>query len=104
MLTRGGRGVKNPENLADVICERPLRPSGGYQKIIQLNISRTRTVEAGGITFVQWHQLLQLFFRVSLLNAYRRQWDQYDDTYGLMVQYCMIYSKNFVSWLVSHEL
>ena len=26
MLTRGGEGVKNPENLADVICERP--PTG----------------------------------------------------------------------------
>ena len=25
MLTRGGEGVKNPENLADVIYERPLK-------------------------------------------------------------------------------
>ena len=25
VLTRGGEGVQNPENLADVICERPLR-------------------------------------------------------------------------------
>ena len=24
VLTRGREGVKNPENLADVICERPL--------------------------------------------------------------------------------
>ena len=25
VLTRGGEGVQNRENLADVICERPLR-------------------------------------------------------------------------------
>ena len=24
ILTRGGEGVQNPKNLADVICERPL--------------------------------------------------------------------------------
>ena len=33
MLTRGGEGVKNPKNLADVICERPLK-----QKSYDINL------------------------------------------------------------------
>ena len=30
VLTRGREGVQNPENLADVICERPLSGGGTW--------------------------------------------------------------------------
>ena len=34
ILTRGGEGVKNPENLADVICEWPLIVNDNKRVII----------------------------------------------------------------------
>ena len=47
MLTRGGRGVKNPENLADVICEWPLMKHTACNERIEERGMHQSEVESG---------------------------------------------------------